>query len=93
VTIPTPFIFFVTRNRTVITCHDVLLSVVLMDEDAYCEASTGKIFCRMDTVFSLKAPKIVIVSNSQKSILEALKKKENKRFSPSYEIIYNGFNA
>jgi glycosyltransferase involved in cell wall biosynthesis len=93
-----PYLLFLPRKRTVVTCHDVLaIRGAYGFKDAYCEASsTGKILQEWILYSLLKAPKIAFVSEFTKNQfleLKLLKNNKNTGFSPSYEIIYNGFNA
>lgn len=93
-----PYLLFLPRNKTVITCHDVLaIRGALGFKDAYCDASrTGRILQEWILYSLLKARKIVFVSEFTKNQfieLKLLKNRQNDGNIPLYEIIYNGFNA
>ncbi len=93
-----PYLLFLPRNRTVITCHDVLaIRGAFGYKDAFCEASlTGKILQGWIFYSLLKAHKIVFVSEftrNQFIELKLLKNRQNVGIKPLYKVIYNGFNA
>jgi len=93
-----PYLFFLPRNKTVITCHDVLaVRGAFGFKDAYCEASlTGKILQEWIFYSLLKARKIGFVSEFTKNQfleLKQLKNKQNFENKPLYKVIYNSFNS
>ena len=93
-----PYLLFLPASKTIITCHDVLaIRGAFGFKDAYCEASrAGKILQEWILYSLMQANKIAFVSEFTKNQfleLKQLKTKKNKNFIPSYEIIYNGFNA
>lgn len=93
-----PYLFFLPRNKTIITCHDVLaIRGAFGFKDAYCEASlTGRILQEWIFFSLLKARKIGFVSEFTKNQFLELKQLKNKQDfgnEPLYKIIYNGFNA
>lgn len=93
-----PYLFFLPRNKTIITCHDVLaIRGAFGFKDAYCEASlTGKILQEWIFYSLLKAQKIGFVSEFTKNQfleLKQLKNKHNFENKPLYKVIYNSFNS
>jgi glycosyltransferase involved in cell wall biosynthesis len=93
-----PYVLFLPRDKTVISCHDVLaIRGALGFKDSYCPASlTGRILQEWILYSLLKAHKIAFVSEFTKNQFLELKQLKNKQdigSVPTYKIIYNGFNA
>lgn len=87
-----PYVSYLPKKRTSITCHDVLaIRGALGHKDAYCPASsTGKILQKWILRNLLKAEKIASVSNFTHNQLVELNGGVSK---PGWQVIHNGFNA
>lgn len=87
-----PYVSFLPRKRTSVTCHDVLaIRGALGFADAYCPASrAGKVLQNWILKNLLKAEKIAAVSQLTLNQLTAL---NNGITKPGWQLIHNGFNA
>lgn len=87
-----PYIPFFPKQRTSITCHDVLaIRGALGDKDAYCAASkTGIILQKWILKNLLKAEKIAAVSAFTLDQLKAFTKEPHNK---DWIVIHNAFNG
>jgi len=87
-----PYLKFLPKKRTSITCHDVLaIRGALGHKDAYCDASAaGKVLQNWILKNLLKASKIAAVSLLT---YDQLKELNNGVAKPQWQVIHNGFNA
>jgi glycosyltransferase involved in cell wall biosynthesis len=87
-----PYLKFLPKSRTSITCHDVLaIRGALGHKDAYCDASAaGKVLQNWILKNLLKAEKIATVSQLT---FDQLKDLNNGAAKPQWKVIHNGFNA
>lgn len=92
------YIHWLPRNKTIITCHDVLaIRGAFGYEDAYCSSSfTGRILQKWILSSLCKAKKIAFVSETTKIQFLELQQtwlKGRIEVNNIYLMIYNGFNA
>lgn len=88
------YINYLPKDRTLITCHDVLaIRGALGYKDAYCPATvTGKILQKWILKNLSKARYLAAVSNFTLNQLNDLLKKK-KGLTDKWKVIYNGFNG
>ncbi len=89
-----PYLQWLPRSRTLITCHDVLaIRGGLGYADAYCPATaTGKILQKWILGNLLKARWLTTVSNHTMQQLRELDN-HNKKQPISWQVVYNSFNG
>jgi glycosyltransferase involved in cell wall biosynthesis len=89
-----PYLFWLPKSKTLITCHDVLaIRGALGDKDARCNASfTGKLLQIWILKNLLRARNVGAVSQTTLSQLQELARHFKKTIH-NREVIYNGLNA
>lgn len=89
-----PYLFWLPKDKSVITCHDVLaIRGALGHKDAWCPASkTGVFFQRWILRNLLKAKNIAAVSSTTLQQLTALRTTASDS-KKNWRVVYNGLNA
>ena len=89
-----PYLFWLPKNKTIITCHDVLaIRGALGYQDACCTSTrTGILYQKWILRCLLKASKIACVSNTTLQQLEVFRLSNYSTGKSIRKVIYNGFN-
>lgn len=91
-----PYLFWLPKRNTLITCHDVLaIRGALGDPAAWCKASKTGVWLQKWILFHLlKARKIGAVSTTTlHQLIELARSRKKQHHDRFWKVVYNGFNG